>query len=162
MEKLPLLANRLGIYEHPRHIPGYTGHCPQVKYSFGETFGDTSGGLLYDYRQKTLSNSKERFTRGGDVHIPFPVYYKNDPTLVVGTTTRTHRRWESAEKYKLHNRSPNEDKISDFKLAAEDHREQYKDNTATLPKIDEFLLPNISQQTSPIWKQVNYPSETQQ
>ena len=94
----------------------YTGHCPQAKYSFGETFGDTSGGLLYDYRQNTLSNSKERFTRGGDVHIPFPVYYKNDPTLVVGTTTRTHRRWESAEKYKLHNRSPNEDKISDFKL----------------------------------------------
>ena len=94
----------------------YTGHCPQARYSFGETFGDTSGNLLYDYRQRTLSNSKERFTRGGDVHIPFPIYYQNDPTLVVGTTTRTHRRWESAEKYKLHNQSPNENRIYDFKL----------------------------------------------
>merc|ERR1712141_918387 len=152
MEKLPLLVNRLGIYQHPRHIPGYTGHCAQEKYSFAETFGNTTGKWFDDYRQKTLSNSKERFTRGGDVHVPFPVHYQHDPSLVVGTTSRTHRRWESPDNYKLHNRSPNEERIRDFKLAAEDHREQYKDKTGTLLRVNEFALPRVSQQTSPNWK----------
>eukprot|EP00112_Aurelia_sp_Birch-Aquarium-sp1_P012971 Seg2731.8 transcript_id=Seg2731.8/GoldUCD/mRNA.D3Y31 product="UPF0573 protein C2orf70 A" protein_id=Seg2731.8/GoldUCD/D3Y31 len=157
MEKLPLLASRLGIYEYPRHLPGYTGHCPQEKHSFGETYGNTTGSWYKNYRQTTLSNSKERLGRGGDLHVPFPIYYTHEPSLVVGTTTRTHKRWEAPERYTMHNRSGNENAIKCFKLAAEDHREQYKDKTGVLTQVPQFALPKISNQSSPRWKRTDYP-----
>eukprot|EP00795_Rhopilema_esculentum_P007549 gene7549-13334_t len=151
MEKLPLVANRLGIYENPRHFPGYTGHCPGERYSFGETYGNSTSYSYSSYRHGELSNSKERLGRGGDVHIPFPTYYQHEPSLVIGTTTRTHRRWEAPERYRLSNESSNQKHIKDFKMAAEDHREQYKDHSGSIVKGQQFQLPKVSHQTSPKW-----------
>ena len=99
-------------------IRRYTGHCPQEKHSHGETFGNSTGHWYNSYRQRILSNSNERLGRGGHSIIPFPAYYQNEPSLVVGSTQRSHRRWEASEKYQLHNLSSNESRIGAFKLAS--------------------------------------------
>ncbi|XP_077003906.1 ciliary microtubule inner protein 2B isoform X2 [Tamandua tetradactyla] len=32
--------------ENPRYIPGYTGHCPLLRFSMGQTYGQVTGQLL--------------------------------------------------------------------------------------------------------------------
>ena len=84
-------------------LHSYSGYTPRVKYTYGETFGNTTGRWFQDYRAATLNTSKERMGRGGDKFLPFPTYYTNNPDHVLGKRTSSRDRWLAAPKYKLLN-----------------------------------------------------------
>ena len=81
----------------------YLGYTPRIKYTYGETFGNTTARWFKDYRAAELNTSKERMGRGGDKFVPFPTYYTNNPDHVLGARTRSRDRWLAAPKYKLLN-----------------------------------------------------------
>lgn len=88
----------ISIFPH-----SYSGYTPRVKYTYGETFGNTTGRWFQDYRAATLNTSKGRMGRGGDKFLPFPTYYTNNPDHVLGARTSSRDRWLAAPKYKLLN-----------------------------------------------------------
>lgn len=147
MEKLTLLTTNMEIYRHPRHVPGYLGYTPQIKFTYGETFGNTTGRWFQDYRAATLNTSKERMGRGGDKFLPFPTYYTNNPDHVLGARTRSRDRWQAAPKYKLFNVDGRDVAIKKYDKAAQRHREHYKDRTETVPPVRLFILPNVFHDT---------------
>jgi len=147
MEKLTLLTTNMEMYRHPRHVPGYSGYTPRVKYTYGETFGNTTGRWFQDYRVATLNTSKERMGRGGDKFLPFPTYYTNNPDHVLGARTSSRDRWLAAPKYKLLNLDDRDGAIKKYDKAAQYHRDHYKDRTETVPPVRIFILPKLFHDT---------------
>lgn len=141
MEKLTLLTTNMDIYRYPRHVPGYLGYTPRIKYTYGETYGNTTARWFQDYRVKELNTSKERMGRGGDKLLPFPTYYTNNPDHVLGARTSSRDRWLAAPKYKLLNLDDRDAAIKRYDKAAKKHRENYKDRTETVPPVKIFILP---------------------
>ena len=84
-------------------IFSYLGYTPRIKFTYGETYGNTTARWFQDYRASQLNTSKERMGRGGDKFLPFPTYYTNNPDHVVGARTSSRDRWLAAPKYKLLN-----------------------------------------------------------
>lgn len=92
----------------------YSGYTPRIKYTYGETFGNTTGRWFQDYRAATLNTSKERMGRGGDRFLPFPTYYTNNPDHVLGARTSSRDRWLAAPKYKLLNLDDRDESIKKY------------------------------------------------
>lgn len=149
-EKLSLLTTNLNVYRHPRHVPGYKGYTPRIKFTYGDAYGNTTARWFNDYRWETLNNSRERKGRGGDKDIPFPTYYTNNPDHVIGARTRSHERWLADPKYRLLNGHDRDEDIKDFDRTAQHHREQYRDHTGTIYPVGIFVLPNIYHDTKPM------------
>ncbi|XP_031549777.1 protein FAM166C A-like [Actinia tenebrosa] len=149
MQKLTLLTTNMDMYKHPRHVPGYLGYTPTIKYKYGDTFGNTTAQWFNDYRQDTLKTSKERMGRGGDKNIPFPTYYTKNPDHVIGARTTSRDRWLAAPKYKLFNVDERGVTINKFDMNAQHYREHYRDRTETVPPVNVFILSKISHDTEP-------------
>lgn len=143
MEKLTLLTTNMDLYKHPRHVPGYLGYIPGIKYTYGETYGNTTAGWFRDYRAKELSTSKERTARGGDKHLSFPTYYTNNPNHVLGARTSSRDRWQAAPRYKLLNLDDRDAAIKTYDKATQHHRDHYRDRTEAVPPVKIFFLPNV-------------------
>ena len=93
----------------------YTGHVPQMKYQHSETYGNASARILSDYRSKKLHDSTLGLRgRGGDAQLPFPTYYDQDPSRVIGTRSRTWERWRPAHNYDLLNTGPRDEELREF------------------------------------------------
>ena len=93
----------------------YTGHVHQENFQYGETYGNKTGRLLSEYRTGKLQDSTLGVRgRGGDAQIPFPTYYDQDPSRVIGTRPRTWERWQPQHKCDLLNSSSREGEIRDF------------------------------------------------
>lgn len=122
----------------PRHMPGYKGHCPTLKFDYGETYGNATAKHFQDYRSETLNQSKSPYANGGQ----FPTVYSHNPDMVIGARDRTNERWRTAPNYALssvnHDRK---DELDSFNQMAQQHREHYKDRTGTIQRVDEFLIP---------------------
>ncbi|EDO44167.1 predicted protein [Nematostella vectensis] len=149
MQKLTLVTTNMEMYKHPRHMPGYLGYTPTIKYTYSDTYGNTTAKWFSDYRNATINTSKERMWRGGHKHLPFPTYYTGNPDHVLGARTYARDRWEAAPKYKLFNTHEQDNTIKNFDSAAQQHREQYRDRTQTVQPVKIFLLPKISHETTP-------------
>ncbi|CAH3161666.1 unnamed protein product [Porites lobata] len=147
MEKMTLLTTNMDIYRHPRHVPGYLGYTPRIKFTYGETYGNTTARWFQDYRASQLNTSKERMGRGGDKFLPFPTYYTNNPDHVLGARTSSRDRWLAAPKYKLLNLDDRDTAIKKYDKAAQQHREHYRDKTETVPPVRIFILPKIFHNT---------------
>lgn len=143
MEKLTLVTTNMNLYQHPRHVPGYAGYTPRIKYCYGETYGNTTANWFKDYRVTELNTSKERMGRGGDQFLPFPTFYTNNPDHVLGARTSSRDRWKAAPKYKLLNLDDRDAAIKSYDKAAQYHRDQYRDKTQTVPPVKIFYLPNV-------------------
>lgn len=119
-------------------MPGYKGHCPTIKFDYGETYGHATAKYFQDYRSATLNSSKSPYADGGQ----FPTYYTHDPTLVISNRTRTRDRFLSAPKYELNNVDHDRvDELNQFDELSQAHREYYKDKSGMVGRVDAFVIP---------------------
>ena len=77
----------------------YKGHCPTLKFDYGETYGNATAKYFQDYRSETLNQSKTPYANGGQ----FPTVYSHNPDMVIGARDRTKERWRTAPNYSLSN-----------------------------------------------------------
>ncbi|XP_033123631.1 protein FAM166C A-like isoform X2 [Anneissia japonica] len=133
-----LITTNQATYIPPKLMPGYKGHCPTLKYDYGETYSNATAKYFQDYRSKTLNTSKTNYSSGGQ----FPTVYTHNPDLVIPNRERTRERWRSAPTYSLNNvQHDRQDELQSFDKLAQQHRDYYKDRTGTVPRVDEFLIP---------------------
>ncbi|KAK6179728.1 hypothetical protein SNE40_012025 [Patella caerulea] len=134
-----LITTNNATYISPRFMPGYRGHCPTVKYDFGETYGNATQKYFQDYRSEVLNSSKDPYCRGGQ----FPTYYTHNPDLVISNRSRNRDRWLLAPKYELSNVDHDRrDELRRFDELSQKHREYYTDKTGTQKPVNYFQLPN--------------------
>ncbi|XP_064604757.1 ciliary microtubule inner protein 2C-like isoform X2 [Liolophura sinensis] len=133
-----LVTTHNATYIPPRFMPGYRGHCPTLKYDYGETYGNATSKYFQDYRSEVLNSSKFPYCRGGQ----FPTYYTHNPDMVIGNRTRTRDRWITAPKYELSNiNHDRKEELYQFDKLAQGQREFYSDKSGTVKKVDYFQLP---------------------
>lgn len=91
-------------------------------FQFGETYGNKTARLLSEYRLVKLQDSTLGVRgMGGDKQIPFPTYYAQDSSRVIGTRPRSWERWEPQHKYDLLNNSSREREIRYFNKVVNSH-----------------------------------------
>ncbi|XP_071964659.1 ciliary microtubule inner protein 2C-like [Antedon mediterranea] len=133
-----LTTTHQATYIPPKLMPGYKGHCPTLKYDYGETYGNATAKYFQDYRSKTLNTSQTNYANGGQ----FPTVYTHNPDLVIPNRERTRERWRTAPPYSLNNvQHDRQDQLQSFDKLAQQHRDHYKDRTGTVGRVDEFLIP---------------------
>lgn len=79
----------------------YKGHCPGLKFDYGETYGNATAKQFQDYRSETLNTSKSIYANGGQ----FPTVYTHNPDLVISARDRTRERHRIEPKYSLTNQN---------------------------------------------------------
>lgn len=133
-----LQTSHQATYIPPRLMPGYKGHCPGLKFDYGETYGNATAKQFQDYRSETLNTSKSIYANGGQ----FPTVYTHNPDLVISARDRTRERHRIEPKYSLTNQNyDRKEELLKFDKLAQEHREHYKDRTGTMQRVDEFLIP---------------------
>jgi len=138
-----LQTTHQATYIPPRLMPGYKGHCPTMKFDYGETYGNATAKCFQDYRSTTLDNSKTNYSNGGQ----FPTVYTHNPDQVIGARDRTRERWRTTPDYSLSNvNHDRKEEVNKFDQLAQEHREHYKDRTGTLGRVNEFLIPRTAQE----------------
>ncbi|XP_072170397.1 ciliary microtubule inner protein 2C-like [Diadema setosum] len=138
-----LQTTHQATYIPPRLMPGYKGHCPTMKFDYGETYGNATAKYFQDYRSATLNTSKTNYANGGQ----FPTVYTHNPDQVIGARDRTRERWRTEPRYQLSNvNHDRKEEVSKFDKLAQEHREHYKDRTGTIPRVNEFLIPRSAQE----------------
>ncbi|XP_074643137.1 ciliary microtubule inner protein 2C-like [Tubulanus polymorphus] len=139
-----LITTHNATYIPPSLMPGYKGHCPTTKFDYGETYGHATAKYFQDYRSQALNSSKSPYERGGQ----FPTYYTHDPTLVISNRTRTRDRFLHAPSYELSNiHHDRNDEIKRFDKQAQSHRENYRDKSGFIPRVNHFVLPVPAEET---------------
>ncbi|KAL5019707.1 hypothetical protein ScPMuIL_002599 [Solemya velum] len=137
-----LVTTHNATYIPPRFMPGYRGHCPTVKYDYGETYGNATSKYFQDYRSDVLSKSSDPYCRGGQ----FPTYYTHNPENVISARTRTRDRWITAPKFSLSNVDFNrKEEIYKFDQLSQKHREHYVDKSDTRKPVNYFSLPTSNE-----------------
>lgn len=137
-----LVTTHNANYIPPRFMPGYRGHCPTVKYDYGETYGNATAKYFQDYRSDVLHRSSDPYCRGGH----FPSYYTHSPENVISARTRTRDRWISAPKFSLSNVDfDRKHELYQFDNLAQKHREHYADKSDTAKPVNYFNLPNSAE-----------------
>ncbi|KAJ8305989.1 hypothetical protein KUTeg_016534 [Tegillarca granosa] len=137
-----LVTTNNATYIPPRFMPGYRGHCPTVKYDYGETYGNATSKYFQDYRSKVLNSSADPYARGGQ----FPTYYTHQPEAVISNRSRTRDRWIAAPKHSLTNVDfDRKEELYHFDKLAQKHRESYVDRSGTLKPVAYFNLPSSAE-----------------
>lgn len=77
----------------------YRGHCPTIKFDYGDTYGNATAKYFQDYRSSVLNSSQSNYSQGGR----FPTYYTHNPDLVMSMRSHTWDQWLHQPKYKLNN-----------------------------------------------------------
>ncbi|XP_037971270.1 protein FAM166B [Plutella xylostella] len=80
-------------------IPGYTGHCPMLKFRFGKCYGDNTRQILREIRSKGLFNKPLEYRPGDNYEIDamrarrqpaqrdvYEGVYNRDPVYMTGYT----------------------------------------------------------------------------
>ncbi|KAH0622937.1 hypothetical protein JD844_025872 [Phrynosoma platyrhinos] len=116
-----LLTQNNAVYVHPGLMPGYRGHVPNIAFSFGDTYGNTTMKYFQDFRSKAMETSCSPYSKGGQ----FPTLFSRDPGLVLGSGLG--RRLVAA--------ADDDDDLSQM------HREHYRDKTGTVHQVPYFILP---------------------
>ncbi|RUS85149.1 hypothetical protein EGW08_007053 [Elysia chlorotica] len=133
-----LVTTNNATYIPPRFMPGYRGHCPTIKYDYGETYGNQTAKYFQDYRSSVLNSSADPYCKGGQ----FPTVYSHNPDLVISNRTRTQDRWLQAPRYRLSNVDHDrKEEIYQFDKLSQGHREHYKDKSGTVKSVDFFSIP---------------------
>jgi hypothetical protein len=86
-------------YQPGTLLPKYTGHVPETKFMYGETYGHASEKHFQNYRSSTLNSSKSLYARGGY----FPSSYSNNPDSVIANRSLSRDRFLFTPKYELNN-----------------------------------------------------------
>ncbi|XP_058143725.1 ciliary microtubule inner protein 2C [Dasypus novemcinctus] len=133
-----LLTEFNAAYVPPALMPGYQGHVPGVASSFGSTYGDTTLKYFQDQRNATLGDSHTAFGTGGH----FPTLFSPNPSLVLSSRARARDRRLHAPSYTRFNLdSDRAAELTRFYQVVQQHRDHYRDRTATVPRAPHFVLP---------------------
>lgn len=137
-----LVTTHNATYFPPRFMPGYRGHCPTVKYDYGETYANSTAKYFQDYRSDVLYKSADPYCRGGH----FPSYYTHSPENVISARARTWGRWMTTPKYSLSNVDfDRKQELNQFNKLGQNHREHYSDKSDTVEPVNYFNLPNSAE-----------------
>ncbi|XP_069461713.1 ciliary microtubule inner protein 2C isoform X2 [Ambystoma mexicanum] len=154
-----LVTHNNATYINPALMPGYRGHVPTKVYAFGDTYGNTTAKYFQDFRSSALNTSKSPYCSGGN----FPTLYSNDPSLVLGSRSRSWDRWLHAPTCTRFNVDYNRtEELKDFHKLAQKQREHYRDKTGTVPQVPYFVLPVKNQDGYPLPQQLLTNSKSTQ
>ncbi|ETE73672.1 hypothetical protein L345_00483, partial [Ophiophagus hannah] len=133
-----LLTQNNVIYVPPGLMPGYRGHVPNVAFSFGDTYGNTTMKYFQDFRNAAMETSYSPYSKGGQ----FPTLFSRDPSLVIGERARGWDRWLHTPNYSRFNLDMNRsEELQEFYKLTLMHREHYRDKTGKLHLVPYFVLP---------------------
>ncbi|XP_042301934.1 protein FAM166C [Sceloporus undulatus] len=133
-----LLTQNNAVYVHPGLMPGYRGHVPNIAFSFGDTYGNTTMKYFQDLRSKALDASGSPYSKGGQ----FPTLFSRDPGLVLSARTRGWERWLHTPSYSRFNLDCNRtQELKEFYKLSQMHRAHYRDKTGTVHQVPYFILP---------------------
>ncbi|CAI5771545.1 Hypothetical predicted protein [Podarcis lilfordi] len=90
-----LLTQYNAAYVPPGLMPGYRGHIPNVAFSFGDTYGNTTMKYFQDFRSAAMETCGGPYSKGGQ----FPTLFSPDPGLVIGARARGWDRWLHTPNY---------------------------------------------------------------
>ncbi|MBN3303282.1 C070A protein, partial [Amia calva] len=133
-----LVSHSRATYTPPALMPGYCGHVPTVKFSFGDTFGNATMRHFQDFRSAVLESSKSPYSSGGQ----FPTVYSHNPSLVTACRSRSRDRALLTPYWSRHNVDlSRQEELKKFEKLAQNHRDAYKDTTGTLQPVKYFIQP---------------------
>uniref|UniRef100_A0A7M4E516 Ciliary microtubule inner protein 2C n=1 Tax=Crocodylus porosus TaxID=8502 RepID=A0A7M4E516_CROPO len=119
-------------------LRGYHGHVPNVAFSFGDTYGNTTMKYFQDFRSAVMKTSRSPYSKGGY----FPTLFSYDPGLVLESRARTWDRWLHIPSYSRFNLDINRSgELQEFYKLSQKHREHYQDKTGTVHGVPYFVLP---------------------
>ncbi|XP_057289689.1 protein FAM166C B-like [Hydractinia symbiolongicarpus] len=82
--------------------PGYTGYMPQQRFSYGDTYGNTTAAHFQARRNHVLLSGAMQTAKESEPSlVKFPTVYSNDPSLVLAERKRSRERWMAALRYEL-------------------------------------------------------------
>jgi len=133
-----LITTHNAFFWPPSMAPGFQGHIPGLKFTYGETYGVSTSRYFQDYRNRSLDTSKSVFNKGG----AFPTIYTHDPAQVISARDRSYRRVLDVPHYQLNNVDRDRKAhLRGFYHLAQDHRDFYRDRTGCLDRVREFVIP---------------------
>ncbi|XP_069742597.1 ciliary microtubule inner protein 2C isoform X2 [Narcine bancroftii] len=139
-----LITNYNATYIPPALMPGYHGHVPTINFTYGDTYGNSTRKYFGDFRMSALNSSQSPYSKGGQ----FPTIYSYSPSLVIENRMHNRNRWLSAPRWSRYDVDFNrEEEIKTFDKLSQQHRENYKDKTGTIPGVNHFVLPGKEEDT---------------
>ncbi|XP_041950360.1 protein FAM166C A [Alosa sapidissima] len=126
-----LFTHNNATYIAPAFIPGYGGHVPTTKFTYGDRYGNTTSKWLQESRFASMTSSATSNIRGG----MFPSTASNDRHLATVQPARTRQQ-----------------ELQNFTQLTQSHRESYRDRTGTCLPVSYFQLP--------VRKSEKFPKET--
>ncbi|XP_078256255.1 ciliary microtubule inner protein 2C [Rhinoraja longicauda] len=151
-----LITNYNATYIPPALMPGYRGFVPTIHFTYGDTYGNSTRKYFQDFRMAALNSSQSPYSKGGQ----FPTFYSNDPSLVIENRMNNRNRWLYAPRWSRHDVDfDREEALKTFDKLAQQHRENYKDKTGTIPRIDHFVLPGREEYTFPCLPNIQHDKD---
>lgn len=93
----------------------YAGFRPQLKWRYGDTFGNDTAKYFQQRRSLALASSIAKDSgMGWDTKVKLPSVYSNVPDLVLGARSRDRDRMLGPIKYTLLNHHERDEHIRDF------------------------------------------------
>ncbi|XP_007476015.1 protein FAM166C isoform X3 [Monodelphis domestica] len=133
-----LLTGNNACYVPPSLMPGYQGHIPNVSFSFGDTYGNTTLKYFQDNRNAAMDTSYSPYSKGGQ----FPTLYSRNPNLALGYRAHAWDRWLHTPTYTRFNLDCHRsEELRKFYQLVQMHREYYQDKTGTVNRVPYFVLP---------------------
>ncbi|XP_059837742.1 protein FAM166C A isoform X2 [Hypanus sabinus] len=141
-----LITNYNATYIPPALMPGYRGFVPTINFTHGDTYGNTTRKYFEDFRMSALNTSQSPYSKGGQ----FPTIYSSNPSLVIENRMRNRNRWLYAPQWSRYDVDfDREEEMKVFNKLSQQHRENYKDKTGIIPRVDHFVLPGKEEDTFP-------------
>lgn len=130
-------------YQPGTLLPKYTGHVPETKFMYGETYGHASERHFQNYRSATLNSSKSLYARGGY----FPSSYSNNPDSVIVHRSLARDRFLFTPKYELSNYNfDRTQELNKFYQHSQQFRESYKHINEDIKANNTFRIPVSNQE----------------
>ncbi|KAL2082434.1 hypothetical protein ACEWY4_022252 [Coilia grayii] len=115
-----LFTHNNAAYISPARMPGYAGHVPTNKFTYGETYGNATSRTFQEARFTSMTSSATASVRGG----MFPSTRPSDRHLTTVQPARTRQQ-----------------ELQNFAQLTQRHRDSYRDRTGMCLPVGYFQLP---------------------
>ncbi|XP_063078523.1 ciliary microtubule inner protein 2C [Engraulis encrasicolus] len=115
-----LFTHNNAAYLAPALMPGYGGHVPNNKFTYGESYGNVTSRTFQEERLSSMTSSASTSLSGGMFPTTRPV--DGHLTTVLPASTR-------------------QQELQSFAQLTQRHRDCYRDRTGMCPRVGYFQLP---------------------